>query len=271
MKQQKYLKMKNRRIFSFMTFLTVATMLFAVSCTKEMSEVRLDPTLSTSETFDITSDSATVTGFVVAEGSGFTERGIAYGKTENPTIEGGKVVYTGEVKKATFNVTLSGLDYATKYYARAYATGEMGTVYGEQLTFTTLPVVPFLTTKAIADVTGNSASGGGEVTGAGGSEVTVRGIVFGLNPNPTTADSKTEDGKGVGAFESILSDLNGNSTYYVRSYAVNSAGTGYGPQVTFNTPIDFANITTRNVTNIGKTEATVGGTVLDEGLFFNTS
>ena len=95
--------------------------------------------------------------------------------------------------------------------------------------------------------------------------MTVRGIVFGLNPNPTTADSKTEDGKGVGAFESILSDLNGNSTYYVRAYAVNNAGTGYGPQVTFNTPIDFANVTTRNVTNIGKTEATVGGTVVDEG------
>ncbi len=265
MKQLNNFKMRKNLINKILTFLAVATIVFAVSCTKEMSEVRLDPTLSTSETFDITSDSATVVGFVVAEGSGFTERGIAYAKTENPTIEGGKAVYTGELKKATFNVILSGLDYATKYYARAYATGEMGTVYGEEVTFTTLPVVPFLTTKAIADVTGNSASGGGEVTGNGGSEVTMRGVVFGLNPNPTTADSKTEDGKGVGAFESILSDLDGNSTYYVRSYAVNGAGTGYGPQVTFNTPIDFANVTTRNVTGIGKTEATVGGNVVDEG------
>ena len=56
-----------------------------------------------------------------------------------------------------------GLDYATPYFARAYAVGPAGTVYGEELTFTTLPVVPTLTTAAVTAVTGNSATGGGEV------------------------------------------------------------------------------------------------------------
>lgn len=256
--------MKRNRILTIFASLFVAVAMFS-ACTEDTADVRLEPTLSTSNTLNVTSDSATVVGFVIAEGDGFTERGICYSTSENPTVDDSRTIYSEGSATATFHVTLSGLNYATTYYAKAYATGEAGTVYGEQVTFTTLPVVPFITTAAITDVTGNSATGGGEVTGSGGSDVTARGICFGTSENPTTADGITTDGDGTGAFESMLSELQGNTTYYVRAYATNSAGTGYGPQVSFTTEVDLPKLTTTGASEITKTSAVTGGAVTNNG------
>ncbi|WP_320110913.1 SusF/SusE family outer membrane protein [Draconibacterium orientale] len=256
--------MKRNKILILFASLIVAVALFS-ACTEDTADVRLEPTLSTANTLNVSSDSATVVGFVVAEGDGFTERGVCYSTTEGPTVDGNKTIYSENTPDATFYVTLSGLDYATKYYARAYATGEAGTVYGEEVTFTTLPVVPFLTTAEISDITGNSAMGGGEVTGNGGADVTAYGICFGTSENPTTADATTNDGEGTGAFESMLSELQGNTMYYVRAYATNSAGTGYGPQVSFTTLVDLPKVTTTAVSGITKTSAVTGGAVTDNG------
>lgn len=256
--------MKRNSIYKIFAFLVMAVAIFT-ACTEETADVRLEPTLSTANTLNITSDSATVVGFVIAEGDGFIERGVCYNTSATPTVENSKTAYTKDTPNATFHVTLSGLDFATKYYARAYATGEAGTVYGEEVTFTTLPVVPFMTTAAITDITGNAAISGGEVTGNGGAEVTARGIAYGTEQNPTIAGMKTADGDGIGAFESTLSDLDGNTTYYVRSYATNSAGTGYGPQVTFKTLVDLPTVTTIAVSEITKTSAVSGGEVVKNG------
>jgi starch-binding outer membrane protein SusE/F len=256
--------MKNITIYKIMAFLVTLTVVLG-SCTKEMSEIRLEPTLSTSQTFGITSDSATVAGFVVASGDGFTEKGVCYNTSANPTIDDNKVAYTEETNSATFNVILSGLSYATRYYARAYATGESGTVYGEEVTFTTLPVAPTLTTAAITEITGNSATGGGNITVTGGAEITARGICYSTEPNPTVSDTKTSDGEGDGEFVSALADLKGNTEYFVRAYATNSAGIGYGPEVSFTTLVDLPAVTTTPVTEITKTSAVSGGEVTYDG------
>jgi len=256
--------MKKITIYRILAFLVTLTVVLG-SCTKEMSEVRLEPTLSTSQTFGIKSDSATVVGFVVAQGDGFTERGVCYNTAANPTIDNNKVAYTKDTPTATFNVVLSGLKYATKYYARAYAISDAVTVYGEEVTFTTLPVKPTLTTAAITVITGNSATGGGNVTVTGGATVTVRGVCFGTNPNPTVAGSKTTNGDGPGEFVSALTGLKGNTKYYVRSYATNSAGTGYGSEVSFTTLVDLPVVTTASVTEITKTTAVSGGEVKSDG------
>jgi len=235
------------------------------SCKKEQSNVRLDPKLATSQVINIKSDSATVVGFVVATGDGFSERGVVYNTQTGPTTSDSKVVFSDPVAKATFNVKLSGLAYATKYYARAYAINASGTIYGDEVTFTTLPVVPTLTTAAITLVTGNSATGGGNVTVGGGADVTARGICFGKNHNPTVADTKIANGTGTGAFISALASLKGHTIYYVRAFATNSAGTGYGPEVTFTTLVDLPVVTTTAVTGITKVAAVSGGEVTYDG------
>lgn len=240
-------------------------MMMVAACTKEKSDVRLASTLATSQTLNIKSDAATVVGFVVAEGDGIVEKGVCYNTAAAPTTANSKVAFTGQNTNAAYNVNLTGLAYATKYYARAYAVTASGTIYGDEVTFTTLPVIPTVTTTAITSITGNSAAGGGNVTVGGGAEVTARGICWSLNHLPTVADSKTSDAKGTGVFTSALSGLKGNKTYYVRAYAINSAGTAYGPEVSFSTLVDLPVVTTTAVTAIGKTAATSGGEVTYDG------
>jgi len=257
--------MKRKTLYRILAVLVAATFLFG-ACTKDTADVKLTSTLATTQLLNVTSNAATVVGYVLAEGDGFTEKGVCYNTATAPTVSNTKVAYSGETKTATFNVTLTGLNYATKYYARAYATiVGSGTIYGEEYSFTTLPVIPTLTTAAITAITGNSAAGGGNVTVAGGAEVTVRGVCFGINPSPTVAAAKTTDGKGTGAFVSALTSLKGNTTYYARAYATNSAGTGYGPEVSFKTLVDLPVVTTTAVTGITKVAAVSGGEVTYDG------
>jgi len=90
-------------------------------------------------------------------------------------------------------------------------------------------------TTAISSVTATSAASGGTITDDGGANITSKGICWSVNPGPTIANSKTNDGGGKEAFASALSNLESNTEYYVRSYATNSAGTSYGNEVSFTT------------------------------------
>ncbi len=231
--------MKKTIIYKYLVALAVMVAVLA-ACTEDTAQVRLEPTLATSETEGLSSDQATVIGFVIAEGDGLSERGVCYDTLAGPTIDNNKVVYEDRLEGATFKVTLTGLDYATTYYAKAYATGKGGTIYGEEVTFTTKPVVPTVTTAEISDISYTSAMGGGEVTVSGGADVTARGICYSTSENPTISDQITSDGDGLGAFTSSLEGLDDGTMYYVRAWATNSAGTGYGDQVSFTTlvPLD---------------------------------
>lgn len=224
-------RISNKKILAI---LVTATLFFG-ACTKESSDVRLDPQVSTTQVLNVRSDSATIVAFVVAQGDGFIERGVCYDIAAGPTTAKSKTAYTGKTTSATFNVKLSKLAYATKYYARSYAVIPAGTIYGDEVSFTTLPVVPTVTTADITAITGTTAAGGGNVTKDGGSAVTARGVCFGTNPKPTVSDRKTTDGSGKGEFTSAITGLNGLTKYYARAYATNSAGTGYGPEVSFTT------------------------------------
>ena len=94
---------------------------------------------------------------------------------------------------------------------------------------------PTVTTKSVGEVTETTAKVVGKVTADGGAEVTARGICWSTTQNPTIEDNKTTDGSGVGIFTSNLSNLERNTTYYVRAYATNEVGTSYGEEVTFTT------------------------------------
>ena len=58
-----------------------------------------------------------------------------------------------------------------------------------------------------------------------------------LQQNPTITDNVTTDGTVTGSFVSNLTGLTAGTTYYVRAYATNSAGTAYGNQLSFVTPV----------------------------------
>ena len=95
------------------------------------------------------------------------------------------------------------------------------------------PVVPTVVTQEASEITSNSAKISYEVTADGGAEVTSSGVCWSTSQNPTIADDKTNDGNGIGKFTSNLQNLLPSTTYYLRSYAVNSVGVSYGEKMGF--------------------------------------
>jgi uncharacterized protein (TIGR02145 family) len=95
--------------------------------------------------------------------------------------------------------------------------------------------LPSLTTSAISSITEISATSGGEITSDGGAAITNRGVCWGINGNPTLADSNTSNGTGTGIFKVVLTKLTSGTTYHVRAFATNSAGTAYGNDLSFTT------------------------------------
>lgn len=86
-----------------------------------------------------------------------------------------------------------------------------------------------ITTGEITDTTTTTA------TANGGAPVTTRGVCWSSSQNPTIADAFITDGSGTGSFASSITGLTPNTTYYVKAYVTNSAGTGYGNEIIFKT------------------------------------
>ncbi|MDX9847122.1 MAG: FISUMP domain-containing protein [Tenuifilaceae bacterium] len=138
----------------------------------------------------------------------------------------------------TWVSNIEGLQPATTYFVRAYATSGAGTAYGNEQTFTTeVPTLPTLTTNSISSITVTTATCGGNITSDGGAIITARGAIWSTAQNPTTTSNQgiTTNGTGIGTFTSKLTNLQPGTVYYVRSYATNSVGTSYGSQVSFTT------------------------------------
>ena len=162
-----------------------------------------------------------------------TVQGICWNTTGNPTTADNTI--TAELGSANYDINMSGLTPATTYYVRAYATNSEGTGYGNVLDFVTSNEVPYVSTAAISSINETNAICGGNVTSSNGSEVTACGVCWSTSQNPTLADAHTTDGSGIGSFTSSITGLSSGTTYYVRAYATNSTGTGYGEQCSFNT------------------------------------
>lgn len=155
--------------------------------------------------------------------------------SQNLTTSNSKT--TNGTGTGSFTSSITGLSANTTYYVRAYATNSIGTAYGTQVSFTTNQTIdiPTVTTNQISSITQTTATGGGNVTSDGNLTVTARGVCWSTSSSPTTANSKTTNGTGTGSFTSSITGLSSNTTYYVRAYATNGAGTAYGNQISITT------------------------------------
>jgi len=98
------------------------------------------------------------------------------------------------------------------------------------------PKLASITTGEVYSFGSYVAFTNGEVLSDAGEVITAKGVVWSMSTNPTILlSTKTSDGEGIGGFGSELTGLNPNTTYYVRAYATNKAGTAYGNEVTFKT------------------------------------
>ena len=100
-----------------------------------------------------------------------------------------------------------------------------------------LTSIPEVTTQAVSDIAGTTATGNGNIIDLGGASITQHGMCWSVSQFPTTLDYKTEEG-GIsltGPFTSSITGLSAETIYYVRAYVTNSFGTVYGEQVAITT------------------------------------
>jgi hypothetical protein len=228
------------------------------------------PTVTTTSITNVSSSSATSGGNVTSDGGGtVTARGVCWSTSPNPTTANNKT--NDGSGTGSFTSSITGLSPSTLYYVRAYATNGAGTAYGNSVSLTTQQApaqLPTVSTTSITSVASSSASSGGNVTSDGGATVTARGVCWNTSQNPTTANSKTTNGSGIGSFTSSITGLSPSTFYYVRAYATNSAGTAYGNSVSFTTqqaPAQLPTVSTTSITSVSSSSAMSGGNVTSDG------
>jgi hypothetical protein len=99
------------------------------------------------------------------------------------------------------------------------------------------PRIPSIGTRLVNTFSNTSAECGGIITDDGGNWVRVRGVIWSTDENPDWENKLgfTTNGQGTGQYASTISGLLPNTTYYIRAYATNNAGTGYGSSITLKT------------------------------------
>ena len=129
--------------------------------------------------------------------------------------------------------------------------------------------LPDVTTTQVTDITTTTATAGGEIINDGGSTITECGVCWSTEGEPTVDGDHMATQVTIGEFSVNLAGLTQNTTYYIRAYATNEAGTGYGDVLTFTTEEEIIiiapTVTTAEVTENTTTTAVVGGTITDAG------
>ena len=242
------------------------------------------PTVTTNAATPVTAISGGMQGSIVATGgSPVTTIGFDYGSTtaygsNTFAVSGPYVPSTPWV--GPFN--LIGLTCNTVHHYRAYATNAIGTGYGADMSFTTLPcpvTPPAVTTVSSASITTNSATLNGSLTALGGAPSATVGFNYGLTTTYGSVTTVTSPMTSVGAFTKALTGLACGTTYHFRAYATNTGGTTNGADMTFTTtacppglPVVVTTtataVTTSGGTKNGSITSTGGATVTARGFNF---
>ena len=228
----------------------------------------LAPTATTQDATNIDITTATANGEITDLGTPKpTQYGVCWNTSGNPSItdnktEEGEVTTTG-----SFSSEMTALLPNTTYHVRAYASNIAGTSYGSENSFTTAPLPPTITTQTVTGIGTISATGRGNITNLGMPKPSQHGVCWNTTGNPSISDSCTENGPltSTGPFTSYIARLSPDSTYYVRAYATNTAGTTYGSETSFVTVPLAPMVTTQAASNINADSATGNGKIMDLG------
>ena len=239
------------------------------------------PTVSTTTATNVLRTSAITGGEILSDGNGtITERGVIYGENSNVTWNTKTGIQVSLAATSPFVVALTALSPNTTYFVKAYAINQSGTGLGNEITFTTLMPIfkATLTTKPATVKTINGADLGGVILSAGNGTISERGVFTKVGAGVDSVDVKHVM-TGANDFVGTVSNLASTTTYSVKAFAVNEAGTALGNEITFTTltPITAPTLTINALaTNVTDKAATINaevtgdgnGTVSDRGVIY---
>jgi len=225
------------------------------------------PSLTTEEVCNLTQTSATFNGTIINAGTPtYTERGFVYSTSPQPTVEDAQKITSAVNDQASFSANVSNLSSNTSYYVRAYARNDIGVAYGNDVAFATGSVQTQVSTSAATNITASSATLNGTIIEVGSPAYTEKGFCYSTTGNPTTSNTKViVAGTGAGSYSTGINNLEYQTTYYVRAYAIQNGQTKYGEVVTFSTSWTSTQVQTSAASNVTATTATLNGSITEEG------
>ncbi|NCC24572.1 MAG: IPTL-CTERM sorting domain-containing protein [Deltaproteobacteria bacterium] len=225
------------------------------------------PEVTTQDVSDISADTATGHGTITSLGvPDPTAYGVCWATTVFPTTADSSSNEGSANATGSFATHITGLDSSTTYYVRAYALNAAGVCYGEQVSFTTADVFPLVTTQDVSDITAATATGHGTIISLGTPDPRDHGVCWNTTGSPNVDDDNCRNlgpATATGAFTAAVTGLNSGTTYYVRAYVTNRAGTSYGQQVSF--IAGAPEVTTQEVSDISAASAMGHGTIVNLG------
>lgn len=141
-------------------------------------------------------------------------------------------------KDGGHSAELRDLQDTTEYYVRYEATNVYSSVINDAWSsFKTKKciTIPIVSTTSASQVMESTATVGGSINSNGGAEVKECGVVYSMSEEPTIADYKVTCSAVMDSYQLNLTWLQAGVNYYVRAYAINEKGVGYGETVVFTT------------------------------------
>lgn len=133
-----------------------------------------------------------------------------------------------KVNLGNFGAAFMQFDVAlVRVYPKALTAAEVSQNFAARLA-----IPPLVAGAEVLTAYPGLASGGTVVDESNG-DVTARGVCWNRAGSPTPADAHTDDGTGPGAFTSGAIGGLAPGRYFIRAYATNAAGSGYGTESSF--------------------------------------
>lgn len=198
-----------------------------------------EPSVYMSSVSSVGFEDATLYGQIVEVGlPPYSECGFVVGQTSKPTVSESLQTITFPASNSKeFSRRINGLLPRNSYYVRAYATNSNGTVYSNELEFSTrTPEDPVITTLTPSNIYETGATMRGTVQSTGNPEFIGKGfVVSASNDKPTLNNSSgwTISGSKTGIYTLDLIGFPENNTNYVRAFAITPYDTVYYNVVQF--------------------------------------
>jgi hypothetical protein len=203
------------------------------------------PTVITGTHMNVTMNNASVSGNITDNGGNVVSAsGVIISGVSNATLTTGGIINLATnpvVTSGAYTVLTTSLQPGTYYYYRAYATNAVGTSYGIDSVFITpaMAIPPTVSALQVTNITGTSATLGGNITSDGGDPVLVSGVVYSTMSNVSltsgAVDSVTNPAVTTGTYNINIAGLTPATWYYYKAYAYNTMGVAYSAEDSFMT------------------------------------
>lgn len=227
-----------------------------------------ETSVTTSAPTNVTPSSATLNGAIIKKGSpGYSEKGFCYSKTPSPSISNTMIPVSG-TGEGNFSKNITGLEYNTTYYYKAYAIQNGNVIYGSEVNFNTGYTQPVVETSPdVQNILYNSAKLSYIIKNLGEPKCTEVGVCYGTSSSPTISSDKDKGSIVTYNQYVTISDLEEGTNYYYRAYAIQGGVVVYGTTYSFKTATrpSVSTLSVSNIQNqygmINMWEAQLNGTV----------